>query len=394
MRVRSALVLGAGLVLAGGLATVVPTASAQVADSAGGSPSSTSRVAAVKATPGARAGATAGRKAGAKAGARAGRLAGRQAGGERGARAGAIAGRKAGALAGEKAGRRAGTRLSKAAAKRAGAKAGAKAGRLAGTRAGRKAGQGPSCGVNTYAKPDGSQYACVFGDDFNGSTLDTSRWRVMSSEEFNFGTRNDCFMDSPRNVYVADGVLNLVARRESAEFWCPRGKGRYRTQYTSGLVSTYQKYVKTYGRFEFRARFPYTPERGLQTSLWLWPDGATGATWPISGEIDVAEWYSQWPDRVIPYLHHAGLDGGKSTNNQCLVDRVQDWHTYVLEWQPRLIRISYDGKVCLENTTASSPFDKPYMISMFHAFGLLKNAPRATTPGYSRAQFAWVRVWD
>jgi hypothetical protein len=396
-RVQTAVVISAGAALAATLTSFAPTAAARVAEP--DPPSATAARATTTTTlsSGERVGASAGRKAGAAAGAKAGRKAGRLVGGLKGARAGEAAGRRAGAAAGARAGRAAGAKHSGAGAKRAGAKAGARAGARAGAKAGRRAGRatlGPDCGTTVYRKPDGSAWHCTLGDDFSGTALNTRLWRVMTSDEFNFGDRKDCFVNRPANVFVAGGALNLVARRESSSFRCHRGKGTYLTPYTAGMVSTYQKWAQAYGRFEFRAKFPYSEARGLQTSLWLWPKDASGAIWPVSGEIDVAEWYSQWPDRVIPFLHYAALDGGKGTNRECYVDRVQDWHTYLLEWQPGSIRISYDGQTCLENDSLGSPFDKPYLMAMFNGFGLNRNVPTDATPRYNRAQIAWVRVWS
>jgi beta-glucanase (GH16 family) len=390
-RAQVATCLLAGAVLAAGLTSVGPLSAATA-----------TQLPAEKVTthqaPRTTAAETAGKKAGRKAGAAAGAKAGRKAGARSGASAAAAgekAGRAAGATAGAKAGKKAGAK--------GGAKAGAKAGAVAGAKAGKRAGariaadMKPKCGVITYRKPDGTPWACTFGDDFTGTTLDPNKWRVMTTAEFSYGDRPDCFVNSPNNVKVGGGVLTLTSRKEKAMFNCPRKGQNDRLQYTAGMVSTYQKFNQAYGRWEFRAKFPNTEENGVQTSMWLWPAGASGASWPISGEIDVAEWYSHFNDRVIPFLHTSGslLGGTKSTtNNFCMVDRVQDWHTYVLEWVPGSLRILYDGKLCLENNTKGAPFDKSYFMSLFQGYGLDRNKMTASTPASSSAQFAWVRVWS
>jgi hypothetical protein len=390
--------MAAAAAVAASLASIAPTASAQPPiGTLRPSEAQGATAARLVVHPGMKAGESAGRRAGAKAGAAAGKKAGAKAAGKRGAKVGEEAGRKAGALAGAKAGRVAGSKKKPAGAKKAGKKVGAKAGARAGARAGTKAARaatGPNCGIVVYYKPDGSRWKCTFGDDFNGTSLDASKWIVMASDKFNFGARKDCFVNRPANVNVADGVLNLVARRESAPFACDQGRNVVKTQYSAGMVSTYQKWSQAYGRFEFRAKFPYSEAKGLQTSLWLWPADAAATIWPITGEIDVAEWYSQWPDRTIPFLHYIGLNDSKATNKECYVNRVQDWHTYLLEWKPGTIKISYDGHTCLQNDTLSAPFDKPFFMAMFGGFGLARNQPTATTPGVNRTQFAWVRAWS
>lgn len=252
------------------------------------------------------------------------------------------------------------------------------------------------CGLKVYTKPDGTRWRCTMGEDFNGTALNSNLWRVMTSDKFGYGDRPDCFVNNRNNISVANGVLTLTSRRERSTFNCVRDGRTVRTQYSAGMISTYSKFTQSYGRFAFRARLPYTTQKGLQSSMWLWPQGASGATWPASGEIDVAEWYSSWPDRVIPYLHQANIFVPKSqvTNNNCLVYRVQDWHTYLLEWTPAYLKISYDGKQCLYKKGGGAPFNKRYMISLFQGFGLDRNAPTASTPGLAKTQVAWVRVWS
>lgn len=251
-----------------------------------------------------------------------------------------------------------------------------------------------SCGTEVHRKPDGTKWFCAFADNFNGTKLNTVTWRVMTSAEFDFGRREDCFVNSPSNIYVGYGILTLSGRRVSKPVTCSAGSTKYQTQYTAGMVSTYGKWAQKYGRFEFRARFPYTTQRGVQTSLWLWP-AAGGTMWPVSGEIDIAEWYSHYPDRVIPYLHYGTgfLTPGQTTNNNCLVKNVGSWHRYLMVWSPKAITISYDGKVCLHNTSTDSAFDKRYIMSMFQGFGLEKNTPTSSTPALNKGQFDWVRVW-
>lgn len=254
---------------------------------------------------------------------------------------------------------------------------------------------GQYCGTEAPRKPDGTRWRCTFGDDFNGSKL-SAKWRVMTSDKFAFGNRPDCFVNSPSNLFVGYGILTLSARRLAKPITCARGTTTYQTPYTSAMVSTYGIWGQQYGRFEFRARFPYTTQRGVQTSTWLWPVGANGATWPASGEIDIAEWYSQYPHLVIPYLHYSTgfLTPSQATNTTCEVKNVGTWHRYLMVWTPKSITISYDGKVCLHNTSGSSSFDKRYFLSMFQGFGLGANAPTASTPVLSKGQFDWVRVWS
>jgi beta-glucanase (GH16 family) len=258
------------------------------------------------------------------------------------------------------------------------------------------------CG-SQIRKADGSLWECTFVENFDGDTLDPSKWIAQQTANSSFTSGVECNMDSPNNVSVADGVLRLTARKEAAPFTCQDPKGDFTTQYTAGSVSTYQRWSQAYGRFEVRAKFPGTSIKGLQEAIWLWPDNATKyGAWPRSGEIDIAEAYSLNSDRVIPYIHYVPWGGdAKATNNYCMVADISQFHTYVVEWTTKTITIIYDGKVCTVDNwnpslplTKPQPFDQPFMVALTQALGLGKNAfDPATTPLPAITQVDYVHVW-
>jgi beta-glucanase (GH16 family) len=250
----------------------------------------------------------------------------------------------------------------------------------------------PDCGT-TIRKTDGTAWRCVFVDNFNGTSLNTAKWKVITSNDADYRSRKDCFVNSPKNIAVANGVLKLTTRRTST-FTCSKGMDAYQATGTSGMVSTMGRFTQTYGRFQMRAKWPYTTKPGLQAAFWLWPENASGMAWPVTGELDIAEWYSKYPDRAIPYLHTATgwLNPSSITNNYCVLKNPADWHTYTLEWTAKRILISYDGKTCLD-THGGAPFNVPAFISLAQAFGVKKNAPTTATPFPSTLQVSYVKVW-
>lgn len=253
-----------------------------------------------------------------------------------------------------------------------------------------------NCGPGVYYRPDGTRMRCTFADYFGGSALKTGKWSVITSHTADWGVRPDCYVNSKYNIAVNNGVLKLVTRRGLAPFRCGPAKRAYTATATSATVSTYQRYSQRHGRIEIRAKFPYSKQRGLQSALWLWPTKAAGAMLGLSGEIDIAEWYSQWYDRVIPYLHHplSFLSPSTSTNNFCMVANVGNWHTYVLEWSREQIVIKYDGRVCLRNTSPPAVFNTDYFLSLTQGLGVGKNQPTALTPMRPMTQIDYVRIWS
>lgn len=252
------------------------------------------------------------------------------------------------------------------------------------------------CGTATLVKSDGTPWTCTFGDDFSGSKLDLTKWSPQLTSTSGYGQGEACYTDSSKNVAVSSGVLKLTSKRAFWPTTCKSPRGNFVTKYTSGMISTYSKFTQAYGRFEFRAKFSTSKQPGIQSSIWLYPE-VPGNVWPFSGEIDVAEWYSRYSDRVIPFLHYGGsYFDPKATNNNCKVAGVGTaWHTYTLEWTPESISFIYDDEVCLTNTTAAGkdPFDKAYMLALTQLIGTGVNSPNWFTPSTNTMQVDYVRVW-
>jgi beta-glucanase (GH16 family) len=260
------------------------------------------------------------------------------------------------------------------------------------------------CGAS-IPKATGGTWQCTWADDFDGTGLDRTKWVPQTTGASGFTDGTSCFVDTPDNVSVGDGVLTLTARKEAAPFTChDPSHGDYTTQYTTGMVSTYRLFSQAYGRFEVRAKLPPAAVAGLQESFWLWPDNPIkyGYVWPQSGEIDIAEIYSRYADRAIPYVHYvpATVDPNV-TNNYCLVDDISRFHTYAVEWTTSTITIIYDGQTCLVDSwnpasplVKPQPFDQPFMVALTQALGVGGNAfDPATTPLPAVTQVDYVHVW-
>ena len=258
----------------------------------------------------------------------------------------------------------------------------------------------PGCG-GTLPKSSGGQWRCTFADEFNGKTLNTNKWVAQRTDTSGYlSGPTACFVDSPNNIAVSDGVLRLTARKLASPIDC----GGFQTQYTSGMVTTNGgRFSQAYGRFEIRAKLWPAQVKGLQTSFWLWPvDSAKYGSWPASGEIDIAEMYSQYPDRAIPYVHYnaAGTDPNV-TNNNCMISNLAAFHKYAVEWTTTSIKIIYDGNTCLVNKwnaaaplSGQQPFDQPFIVALTQALGVATNEfDPGSTPLPATTQIDYVRVW-
>ncbi|MEO6886704.1 MAG: glycoside hydrolase family 16 protein [Jatrophihabitantaceae bacterium] len=261
----------------------------------------------------------------------------------------------------------------------------------------------PTCGGISIPKADGGTWTCTFDDEFNGTGLDRSTWNVETTAASRLTGGAACFLDTPQNVSVADGTLNLTVRKQAQPIPCTSSKGTTMTDYTSGMVDTFGTFAQAYGRFQVRAKLPATAIQGLQESFWLWPQNpqAYGPVWPMSGEIDIAESYSRYSDHMIPYVHYLslGLDPNV-TSYGCGVPDIDQFHTYTAVWDPTSITISYDGKTCITDNwgllgaSGGQPFNQSFMIALTQALGIGKNAfIPGTTPLPATTSIDYVRVW-
>ena len=268
---------------------------------------------------------------------------------------------------------------------------------------------GSDAGCTALPKSGGGTWTCTFDDEFNGTTLDRTKWTPQLTANSGFVTGQTggaaCYVDSPNTVSVSGGALNLTVRQLAAPTTCKLPLGSFQTPYVGGMVSTGNSFHQTYGRFEVRALLPDTALKGLQETLWLWPtnDKKYGDR-AHTGEIDFAEFYSQYADLDVPRLHYvyssanAAQNVNTVTSYTCRLQRGA-YNTYGAIWQPGRITILLNGNVCMvDNYQATglaspAPFDQPFFIALTQALGVGTNAVNPSTPLPATTKVDWVRAW-
>ena len=260
------------------------------------------------------------------------------------------------------------------------------------------------CGYTLFRKADGQYWSCTFADNFSDTSVDPTKWMITeTSDASGYHSGQECMVNRPGNVSISGGSLRLTVRKEAEPFLCNSPHGAYQTQYTGGTLTTHGRFAQAYGRCEFRAKFPDTKVAGVHSSLWMFPQAQKYGAWPASGEIDVAEFYSQYPDRAIPYVHYKqdGYDP-TATNNYCMIADPTAFHTYVVEWTTTKITVKYDGATCIEHVidpaapmAAPAPFDDPFNVVLTQALGVQSNAfDPDKTPLPATMQVDYVRAWS
>lgn len=252
------------------------------------------------------------------------------------------------------------------------------------------------CGAPVY-KPDGTRWVCTFDDEFDGSKLDPSKW--MAQTQYVSGDTHEgyaCYIDDPSVISVSGGDLHLSVRKTGTPRTC-QGITKP-TPYIAGMVNSYQRFSQLYGRFEVRLKNTATSAPGLHEAFWLWPDDRyVKVNWPTTGEIDVAETYSLYPNLAIPWIHYGPSDisgGVKGVNTawDCYAKRGA-WNTYTLLWDREQLKILINGKTCLVNTAHPPAFTERYILNLTVALGEATNTMTSQTPIPATTLIDYVRVW-
>jgi beta-glucanase (GH16 family) len=241
----------------------------------------------------------------------------------------------------------------------------------------------------------------VWSDEFDGSSVDTSKW-VFESGTGSGGWGNNerqFYTSRTNNASVAGGVLRIIARQEVTNG----------SPYTSARMKTQGRYSKKYGRIEFRSKLPVGV--GCWPANWMMPETSAYGGWASSGEIDVMESRGSDPTRVEGTIHYGGTwpnnvytgapyifpNGGLATN----------FHTYMVEWSTNSLKWFVDGVLYQTQTNWYSaggpypaPFDQAFYLILNLAIGgnYLGNpsdaAINAGTAFPVEMQVDYVRVYD
>lgn len=204
----------------------------------------------------------------------------------------------------------------------------------------------------------------LWEDNFNGRTLDTTKWNLISTKP---GQRasdwNRHMIKDQRVCSVKGGKLYLTAIKNPGVENDPR-------PYLTGGVDSKGKFHYLYGKVEIRAKKECA--QGAWPALWMMPEESFYGGWPHSGEIDLMEHLNF--DKNIHYnVHTRYVDVIKNKTNPksgsaATLTDVTKWNIYGLEWYPDVLVWTLNGKEVfryarLEGANPEQiqwPFDKSF----------------------------------
>lgn len=248
----------------------------------------------------------------------------------------------------------------------------------------------PSDDPDDPDKPDTPAWTLVWGDEFEGTELDLSKWDYqLGVQDDYYGTKGPWAWGNNEQQYytkeaatVSEGILRIRAIKESM----PEGR-----KYSSARLVTRDKYSFTYGYTEARMQTPAI--NGMWPAFWALPQPIDHSStqnkyggWPYSGEIDIMEAKGREKNVVGTTLHFGGSAGSwQSTyrwHSTTLETTTEEWHTYGLEWQEdyiawyidreevfRLNQADWWTGAASKEEAPSAPFDVPFYLLLDLAVG-------------------------
>lgn len=207
----------------------------------------------------------------------------------------------------------------------------------------------------------------IWVDDFNGTSIDTTKWRVMNAG----GPRACCGSVGANQadaVEVGGGYLHLYAKLVNGVWH-------------RGCIDTETKKLFGFGIWEARIKCP--KGKGMWPAFWGY-DGS-------GEEIDVLEGGGT-ADKAMQGIHRVNND--TRTARDTVMSLSDDFHIYSVEYRSTGIQFSIDGVKRGTLITPSLSKSMPLILNLgvgnasWSAIGM----PDSTTPTINEMLVDWVRV--
>jgi len=231
---------------------------------------------------------------------------------------------------------------------------------------------------NAYASPSGLDmpqgdlpgWKMIFSDDFNGSSIDTSKWILYQGE-----AGNDPGYFAQSHVSVSNDTLVISGYKDpvyTSSVWVTGGMNAV-------LPTVYGKYL---------VRMRMDQGNGISMILLLWPQDES---WPP--EVDFAEDNGANPRNFIDATCWYKSSGQEMSIVKELksIDTTQ-WHTYGVEWTAGKLVYTIDGQPWETLTSQYVPSIPMHLCIQTQAWscGLdWENCPDSSTPANVNMYVDW-----
>lgn len=250
--------------------------------------------------------------------------------------------------------------------------------------------------VPTFAQ----KYKLVWSDEFDGTTLDLSKWTYEVGNGVNGWGNNELeyYTSRSQNISVENGYLAITAQKENY--------GSF--NYTSARIKTQGKFSFRYGKAEARIKLPYG--NGIWPAFWMLGDDISTVGWPSCGEIDIMEMIggsgvgntgTQLSDSTVYGTLHWNQNGHVQSGGKISLKsgRFADgFHLFGVIWTPQLIKFYVDSTIYYQidiSPAWMSAFQNKFFIILNLAVGgNWPGNPNSTTVFPQTMLVDYVRVYQ
>lgn len=195
--------------------------------------------------------------------------------------------------------------------------------------------------------PEG--YSLVWGDEFDGTKLDATKWSASGPDIYPSTNEYIYYQNSSDNVFVKNGMLQMkLEHRDESNY-------SYKYNAPAGLTTSDTMNFK-YGYLEIRARLPY--KNGIDNSFWFKSDGELSERQSDTlAEIDLFETFGL-TDTAMSNIHKWYKNGGETLHSQYNTSHTpqtikftsenlsDELHIYGMEWTDKEIIMYIDRVEC------------------------------------------------
>ena len=247
----------------------------------------------------------------------------------------------------------------------------------------------------------------VWEDDFNGISLDSSKWThdFGTGSQYGmwgWGNGESQFYQS-QNTTIDSGIATITVKEEPNGIVDSWGNSSY---YSSSKITTKGTFDFRYGKVE--ARIKTIDGQGFWPAFWMLP---TGGGWPCDGEIDIME---QWGNNYLTNSTTGAAHIGTCPYSQSTHfyesfssyisagSYADDFHTYSIIWEEDTISWYVDESEIFSLTPSSYfsipsqstwPFNSNEWYLMIN-LAITQSGPNANTVFPNQMEIDYVRIYQ
>lgn len=223
-------------------------------------------------------------------------------------------------------------------------------------------------------QPVYGNWTLTFHDEFNGTTLDSSKWSTCYPGGGRAAGRNgeqQYYTDTAFSFPAAGpaGYLQINTSSEKRSYSQCLNSTCY---FTSGMINTSGTFSQAFGYFEIRVKVP--AGQGLWPAFWLLPEHVQYSEVPF--EIDIMEAGYGGGEYLAP-MYRATLHRNNYQSQEYVANAnnySDAFHTFAVNWEPESIRFYVDPLPDLSNpvytVTAGIPSAPAFVIANLAIGGL------------------------